>query len=163
MTVYNKINLEKTPNHIAIIMDGNGRWAKERGANRHFGHLQGVKVVKKIVETSIKLNVKYLTLFTFSKENWKRPKKEIDLLMNLFVATIKKNKNHFLKHDIKINTIGNLSDLPEKCQLALNEMRRMTKDNNKLTLTLALSYSARSEILNSVNKIITSISAKKKT
>ena len=100
------IDCNKIPQHIAIIMDGNGRWAKERGKPRSFGHLEGVKVVKKIVNAVFKLNIQYLTLFAFSKENWKRPAKEVKMLMQLFVSTMKKNQNHFLKNKIKINIIG---------------------------------------------------------
>ena len=157
-----KLDNNNIPKHIAIIMDGNGRWAKERGKNRFFGHTQGVKTVKKIVECSLKINVKYLTLFAFSQENWQRPKKEINMLMDLFVSTMKINQNHFLKNDIKINVIGNLTDLPKKCQNAINKMLEATKNNSGLTLTLALSYSARSEILIAVNTIVDSLKSKEK-
>ena len=156
MNKYKELNPKKIPKHIAIIMDGNGRWAKERGKNRFFGHIRGVKVAQKIVESAIKINLQYLTLFAFSKENWERPKKEVNMLMDLFVSTIKKNQNHFLKNKIKINVIGTISDLPKKCQTALKEMVDITKDNKGLTLTLALSYSSRLEILEAINKIISS-------
>ncbi len=151
-----KLNQNKIPTHIAIIMDGNGRWAKEKGKSRIYGHLQGVKSVKRIVKSAIKLNIKYLTLFAFSKENWQRPKNEVSMLMDLFVSTIINNQNHFLKNKIKINVIGTTTDLPKKCQNALNKMLDITKNNTGLTLTLALSYSARSEILEAINKIIKS-------
>tara|TARA_B100000674_G_scaffold497283_1_gene530424 strand:+ start:376 stop:1113 length:738 start_codon:yes stop_codon:yes gene_type:complete len=151
-----KLNQNKIPAHIAIIMDGNGRWAKERGKSRIYGHLQGVKSVKRIVKSAIKLDVKYLTLFAFSKENWQRPKNEVSMLMDLFVSTIIDNQSHFLKNKIKINVIGTTTDLPKKCQNALNKMLDITKNNTGLTLTLALSYSARSEILEAINKIIKS-------
>lgn len=151
-----KLNKNKIPAHIAIIMDGNGRWAKERGKSRIYGHLQGVKSVKRIVKSAIKLDVKYLTLFAFSKENWQRPKNEVSMLMDLFVSTIIDNQSHFLKNKIKINVIGTTTDLPKKCQNALNKMLDITKNNTGLTLTLALSYSARSEILEAINKIIKS-------
>ncbi len=151
-----KLNQNKIPAHIAIIMDGNGRWAKEKGKSRIYGHLQGVKSLKRIVTSAIELDVKYLTLFAFSKENWQRPKSEVSMLMDLFVSTIMNNQNHFLKNKIKINVIGTTTDLPKKCQNALNKMLDITKNNSGLTLTLALSYSARSEILEAINKIIKS-------
>ena len=148
------INLNKLPKHIAIIMDGNGRWAKAKGKNRFFGHIEGVKTVKKIVECALSINIQYLTLFAFSQENWQRPRKEINMLMDLFMSTMIENEHHFLKNDVKINIIGNIVDLPKKCQKAINKMLNVTKNNTKLTLTLALSYSARSEILNAVNSIV---------
>ena len=154
MSIYQKLDFTNIPKHIAIIMDGNGRWAQEKGKNRFSGHIEGVKVVKNIVEAASEINVQYLTLFAFSKENWERPKKEINLLMNLFISTIEKNKNHFLKNQIKINTIGILSDLPEKCQKALHRITDATKHNTGIVLTLALSYSGRSEITEAVKKIV---------
>ncbi|MBF25830.1 MAG: isoprenyl transferase [Flavobacteriales bacterium] len=149
-----EINKNNIPKHIAIIMDGNGRWAKEKGKKRFFGHIEGVKAVKKIVESCIKINIKYLTLFTFSKENWKRPRREVNMLMNLFIATIKENKHHLLSKKVKINIIGSIEDLPKNCQIALKEMVLATKNNSGLTLTLALSYSSRFEILEAVKKIL---------
>jgi len=149
-----KLNTENIPQHIAIIMDGNGRWAKEKGKNRFFGHLQGVKVVKKIVKSAMKINIKYLTLFAFSKENWQRPKKEVEMLMGLFISTIKENQKNFLKNKIKINIIGTISDLPKNCQTAIKEMIDITKNNKGIVLTLALSYSSKSEILGAINNII---------
>jgi undecaprenyl diphosphate synthase len=154
MNTYKNLDLKNIPRHIAIIMDGNGRWAKEKGKKRFFGHIEGVKVVKKIVQTSITLSVKYLTLFAFSKENWGRPKKEVNMLMNLFISTIQENQNHFLKNSIKINIIGCIDDLPEKCQKTILKMIDATKHNTGLTLTLALSYSSRFEITEAVKKII---------
>ncbi|MAZ58404.1 MAG: hypothetical protein CMP56_03220 [Flavobacteriales bacterium] len=154
MNLYQKLDLRNIPRHIAIIMDGNGRWAKEKGKKRFFGHIEGVKVVKKIVESVIKLDVQYLTLFTFSKENWERPKTEVNMLMNLFISTIENNQNHFLKNEIKINTIGSIEDLPKKCQKAISKMKDITKHNTGLTLTLALSYSSRFEIVEAIKKII---------
>ena len=149
-----QLNTENIPQHIAIIMDGNGRWAKEKGKNRFFGHLQGVKVVKKIVKSAMKINIKYLTLFAFSKENWQRPKKEVKMLMGLFISTIKENQKNFLKNKIKINIIGTISDLPKNCQTGIREMIDITKDNKGIVLTLALSYSSKSEILGAINNII---------
>ena len=154
MDNFQNLNNNNIPSHIAIIMDGNGRWAVERGEKRFFGHLAGVRVIKKIVESSIKIKIKYLTLFAFSKENWKRPKKEVTLLMKLVISTIKKNQNHFLKNKIKINVIGSISDLPKDCQEAIAQMVETTKNNKALTLTLALSYSARDEIVDAINNIV---------
>ncbi|MBL31780.1 MAG: hypothetical protein CMP62_03540 [Flavobacteriales bacterium] len=154
MDNFQNLNNNNIPSHIAIIMDGNGRWAVERGKKRFFGHLEGVRVIKKIVESSIKIKIKYLTLFAFSKENWKRPKKEVNLLMKLIISTIKKNQNHFLKNKIKINIIGSVSDLPKDSQEAIDQMVEVTKNNKVLTLTLALSYSARDEIVDAINNII---------
>ena len=154
MSVYNKIIKDKIPQHIAIIMDGNGRWAREKGKNRFSGHIQGVKSVNTVVKTAIKLKIKYLTLFTFSKENWARPKKEVTMLMDLFISTIENNTNHFLKNEIKILTIGNIEDLPKTCQKLLQDIIEKTKKNAKMTLVLALSYSGRSEIIHAINMII---------
>ena len=116
MSLYNNLNKNLLPKHIAIIMDGNGRWAKEKGENRFFGHLKGIKAVKKTVDAMIKLEIPHLTLFAFSKENWARPKKEVELLMNLFISTISENQDHFYKKKIKISAIGTIEDLPKKCQ-----------------------------------------------
>jgi len=154
MSNFEKLNINNIPQHIAIIMDGNGRWAKEKGKNRFFGHLQGVKVVKKIVKSAMKINIKYLTLFAFSKENWQRPKKEVKMLMGLFISTIKENQKNFLKNKVKINIIGTISDLPKNCQTGIREMIDITKDNKGIVLTLALSYSSKSEILGAINNII---------
>ncbi len=126
----NKLDLKNIPKHVAIIMDGNGRWAQEKGKKRFFGHLAGVQVVKKIVKCAISLKIQHLTLFAFSKENWRRPKLEVNMLMDLFVSTIKENQNHFLKNKIKIQIIGSINDLPKKCQFALKEIVEVTKDNN---------------------------------
>ena len=154
MSLYNQITKTSIPQHIAIIMDGNGRWALEKGKNRFAGLLQGVRSVNKVVKAAIKLKIKYLTLFTFSKENWARPKKEVTMLMDLFISTIKNNKSNFLKNEIKIQTIGNIEDLPNACQNILQEIIEKTKKNTKMTLTLALSYSGRGEIIHAINMII---------
>ena len=154
MSIYNQIIKNTIPKHIAIIMDGNGRWALEKGKNRFAGHVQGVKSVNRIVKEAIKLKIKYLTLFTFSKDNWARPNKEVTMLMDLFISTIKNNKRHFLKNEIKIQTIGNTEDLPKKCQNILKEIVENTKDNTGINLTLALSYSGRGEITHAINMII---------
>ena len=154
MSIYNQIIKNTIPKHIAIIMDGNGRWALEKGKKRFAGHVQGVKSVNRIVKEAIKLKIKYLTLFTFSKDNWARPKKEVTMLMDLFVSTIKNNNRNFFKNEIKIQTIGNTEDLPKKCQNILKEIVEKTKNNTGITLTLALSYSGRGEITHAINMII---------
>ena len=127
MNILNKITNGTIPKHIAIIMDGNGRWAVERGKNRFHGHKQGVKTVFKIVEAAMKINVKYLTLFAFSRENWGRPKHEIKKILKLLSSTIKENERHFLRKRIKIKTIGNVSDLPNLSQKAINQVVKKLK------------------------------------
>lgn len=148
-----QINLNKLPNHIAIIMDGNGRWAKGFGKFRIFGHHNGVKSVKTTVEAAAELGVKYVTLYTFSTENWNRPKTEVDGLMELLVETIKKETPTLQKNNIRLKAIGNIADLPPKCQLQLQETINATKDNKGLTMVLALSYSAKWDLVNAVKKI----------
>ena len=158
MSIYKRLNISNIPAHIAIIMDGNGRWAKEKGKKRSFGHTQGVKSVVKVLDAAIKLNIKYLTLFAFSKENWNRPKVEVEMLMNLFINTIKENhdkKKHLAKKNIKVNMIGCVKDLPKQCQFAINKLIQSTKNNTGLVLTLALSYSSKYEITQAVQQIFT--------
>ncbi len=154
ISLKHKVNLNQMPKHIAIIMDGNGRWAKDKGKKRTDGHTAGVKTVKTIVSEIVALNIPYITLFAFSKENWNRPKNEVNSLMNLFVSTIVKNKMHFLKEKIKILVIGSTSDLPRDCQSAISEIEDATKNNEGTTLMLAISYSGRTEIINCCNKMI---------
>ena len=141
------------PNHIAIIMDGNGRWAKAKGKNRLFGHRNGVKAVQKTVEESTRLGVKYLTLYAFSTENWKRPQKEINTLMNLLVKSLKKELDQMLQNDIRLNAIGNLSKLPKSVQDELNQTIEKTKKNSRMTLTLALNYGGKEELTHALSLI----------
>lgn len=141
------------PKHIAIIMDGNGRWAKQKGKLRVFGHENGVKTVRDTVQNCVKLGLEYLTLYTFSTENWNRPKLEVDTLMRLLVSSLKRELKTFLKNNIKLNTIGNIESLPKRAYKELNEVMEKTKDNTGMTLTLALSYGAREEIKNAVQQI----------
>jgi len=148
------IDTNNLPQHIAITMDGNGRWAKEKGKNRVFGHNQSIKSVRDTLEGAVEYGIKFLTLFTFSTENWKRPKKEINALMKLLVAAIHQETKVLLKHNVKLETIGDTSKLPRKTQNELLECIRITKQNTGLTLTLALSYSGKWEILNAVKNII---------
>ena len=141
------------PKHIAIIMDGNGRWAEKRGKKRIEGHIKGVKSVKIIVEEAVKFKIKFLTLFAFSTENWKRPKTEIDTLMKLLVSSLKDEFEELNKNNIKLNTIGNINNLPNKVQKELNYVENKTSKNSGMVLTLALSYGAKEEITNAL-KII---------
>lgn len=144
---------EKLPNHIAIIMDGNGRWAKKKGNIRIFGHKSGVNGVKEASEACAELGIGYLTLYAFSTENWNRPKLEVTALMELLISTINSEVSTLLKNNIRLNAIGQLNDLPKKAYTKLMEAIDKTKDNTGLTLTLALSYSSKVEIINAVKLI----------
>lgn len=141
------------PKHIAIIMDGNGRWAKKRGLPRAAGHKRGVDTVRNIVETCTQLGVKFLTLYTFSTENWKRPQEEVSVLMRLLLRSLKDRTNELHENDIKLTTIGDISALPVEVQNQLLEDIEKTKNNKKMVLNLALSYSGRWEILRAINNI----------
>ena len=141
------------PKHIAIIMDGNGRWAKEKGEDRIHGHQQGVISVREVVEGCGEIGIKYLTLYAFSTENWNRPKYEVDALMELLVSTIRREVDDLKKNNVRLKVIGDFGSLPEICQQELNEGMEITAACTGLTLILALSYSARWEIVNAVQKI----------
>ena len=153
MSAKNQIDKNKLPKHIAIIMDGNGRWAKKRGFTRVFGHRNGVKSVKDIVEVGVELGIDALTLYTFSTENWKRPKKEVDILMGILVSSLKKELNTFLENGVKLQSIGNIEKLPKNAKTELLEVMDKTKNNRGLTLTLALNYGSREEIIIAVKNI----------
>ena len=153
MSLQPQINLDLLPKHIAIIMDGNGRWAQEQGNDRLFGHLHGVESVRDIVEATAELGVKYLTLYTFSTENWDRPVFEVNGLMELLVDTIKKEVPTLNKNNIKLQVIGHLNMLPEHAQSQLNEALMDTQKNTGLNLIMALSYSSRTELVDAVKKI----------
>jgi undecaprenyl diphosphate synthase len=141
------------PKHIAIIMDGNGRWAKQQGMMRAFGHENGTKAVRQVVESSAQLGIENLTLYAFSTENWNRPKLEVQTLMRLLVSSLKKEIKTLQNNNIKLSAIGNLNTLPKKVFKELNEVIEQTKNNTRMTLTLALSYSSREELLNTVKEI----------
>lgn len=143
MELKEQINIERLPKHIAVIMDGNGRWAKEHGMQRIFGHQSGVQSVREVSEACAELGVKYLTLYAFSTENWNRPVAEVAGLMTLFAQTIKKEIATFSKNNIRLNAIGDLKSLPKSNYDMLMEAMDGTKDNTRMTLTLALSYSGR--------------------
>jgi len=142
------------PTHIAIIMDGNGRWAKKRGLPRVGGHKRGVDTVKEIVEACAEVGVKYLTLYTFSTENWKRPKDEVSTLMRLLLRSLRDRVNELYDNDIRLTTIGNTESLPIEVQKQLNSGIERTKNNKKMVLNLALSYSGRWELLEAIKKIV---------
>ena len=141
------------PKHTAIIMDGNGRWAEQKGMPRIFGHQNGVTAVRRIVEAASKFNIKYLTLFTFSIENWDRPRSEVDTLMGLLVQTLKDQFEDMFKNNIKLNAIGDLDTLPGEVREELYTIIESTKDNTGMTLTLALSYGGKQEIFKAVKEI----------
>lgn len=148
--MYYDIDKNKVPQHIAIIMDGNGRWAKSRMMPRTYGHKAGVETIRKVVKEAKRLGVKYLTLYAFSTENWKRPKDEVSALMKLLVTYLRSELAELDKNDVKINTIGDISKLPEVCVAELNKSKEETKDNKSLVLTLALNYGGRADILDAV-------------
>ncbi|QNK79173.1 MULTISPECIES: isoprenyl transferase [Winogradskyella] len=153
MSLKEQINIEKLPSHIAIIMDGNGRWAKQKGLLRVIGHENGTKSVRETVETSAELGIKNLTLYAFSTENWNRPKLEVQTLMKLLVKSLKKEIKTLQDNNIKLNAIGCLNDLPKKAHLELLDVIDKTKNNTNMTLTLALSYGSREEIVNVVKEL----------
>jgi undecaprenyl diphosphate synthase len=153
MEFFSLINKQNIPKHIAIIMDGNGRWAKQQGEERLFGHSVGVESVREALNGCKKLGVKYLTLYTFSTENWNRPKEEIDGLMNLLVQTIANEVDELNEHGIRLLTIGDDDGLPESCQDELREAKEKTSKNTEFNLILALNYSSRWEIKKSIQLI----------
>ncbi len=148
-----RIDTSRLPRHIAIIMDGNGRWAKEKGRFRMFGHENGVKAVREVSEGCAELGVECLTLYAFSTENWNRPKMEVNALMTLLVKTIKKETATLMKNGIRLDAIGDRSMLPKDCVRELDEAIETTKDNDRMTLILALSYSAKWDIVNATKEI----------
>ncbi len=153
MSLRSKIKNEFLPKHVAVIMDGNGRWAKKRGLTRVLGHRRGVNAVRETVEAASELNIKALTLYTFSTENWNRPKAEVNTLMSILVSSLKKELPTFQKNNVKLQTIGNIEKLPVKAKKELIETIDKTKNNTHLTLTLALNYGSREEIVNATKLI----------
>ncbi|MCH5715444.1 isoprenyl transferase [Niabella hibiscisoli] len=152
-TLINQIDREKLPRHIAIIMDGNGRWAQEQGEDRLFGHYHGVESVRDIVEGCAEIGIQFLTLYAFSTENWDRPEYEVVGLMELLVSTIRKEVETLHKNNIRLHVIGDMSMLPAYAQQELNEALEITAGNSGLNLVMALSYSGRWELLNAVKSI----------
>jgi undecaprenyl diphosphate synthase len=153
MSFKDKINSANLPLHIAIIMDGNGRWARQQGKMRVFGHQNGVRAVRETVEAAAELGIKYLTLYAFSTENWNRPQHEIDALMELLVHTINQEKSTLNKNDIRLLAIGDLKSLPGNCFAELTEAMNDTAGNKRMSLVLALSYSAKWELTNAMKEI----------
>ncbi|GAB1857863.1 isoprenyl transferase [Flavobacteriaceae bacterium MHTCC 0001] len=153
MNLKNDILIKALPKHIAIIMDGNGRWAKQKGMLRAFGHENGTKAVREVVEASAELGVLNLTLYAFSTENWNRPKLEVKTLMKLLISSLKKEIKTLQDNNIKLSAIGNLNLLPENVRKELLEVMQSTKDNSRMTLTLALSYGSREELISTVKEI----------
>ena len=161
MDLKQSINKTNIPQHIAIVMDGNGRWAKQHGEDRIFGHHEGVNSVREIVEACGEIGVKYLTLYAFSTENWNRPKEEVDALMELLVSTISMETPNLNKKGVRLQAIGDIKSLPESCQNELQESIDITSNNNTVTLILALSYSSKWEITNAVQQIAKQVEAGK--
>lgn len=157
--ILDQIDLSSLPKHIAIIMDGNGRWAKSNGKPRIFGHRNGVKSVRTVTEAASKIGVEYLTLYAFSTENWNRPRAEVNALMHLLVETVKKELKTLHKNGIRLAAIGDISQLPKKTYEALLEGIELTKDNSKMTLNLALNYSSRWEITEAARSIASKVKA----
>lgn len=161
MSFKDNIDKNQLPKHIAIIMDGNGRWAKKQGNARIFGHKNAIKAVRDVCEGCAELGVGYLTLYAFSTENWNRPKMEVMALMDLLVSTINTETETLIKNNIRLNAIGRLADLPEKVGTNLREAIEKTKNNTGMTLTLALSYSSKVEITEAVRRIAADVEAGK--
>ncbi len=157
------IDRERLPEHIAIIMDGNGRWAKQHGKPRVFGHRSGVKAVREVTEACAEIGVKYLTLYAFSTENWNRPKFEVSALMELLVQTIGKEVKTLQKNNIRLNAIGRLNNLPNRCNIELQKAIQETANNSRMTLTLALSYGSREELAEAFLKLYEDIQNGKKS
>ncbi len=160
MDLKQHINEEKLPNHVALIMDGNGRWAKQRGKERIFGHENGIEAVRDTVKAAAEIGVSYLTFFAFSTENWCRPHLEVETLMDLLIHAIGNETPELHKNGVRLQAIGDLDSLPELCREKLSEAMKLTEKNTKLVVTVALSYSARWEIVNATRKIAEKIANK---
>ena len=141
------------PKHVAIIMDGNGRWGIQKKKSRNYGHSKGIEVVENIIEEAVSKKIKYLTLFTFSTENWKRPKSEIKFLISILKKYIQKELNNLIKKKIKLKIIGNLEKFPNSLKVKLRKAEKLTKLNNKIQLIIALNYGSKEEIINTVKKL----------
>jgi undecaprenyl diphosphate synthase len=157
MEIIDQINKENLPAHVAIIMDGNGRWAKNKGKNRIFGHKNGVQSVREVSEAAAKLGIQYLTLYAFSTENWNRPRDEINALMSLLVSSLSSEAKTLMKNNIRLLVIGDIESLPSNVYKKLNAVIKKTSGNTGMNLVLALSYSARWEIVNAVNKLVADV------
>ena len=144
----------RSPNHVAIIMDGNGRWGIKKKGSRNYGHSKGVKIVQSIISEAVENNINFLTLYVFSTENWKRPKKEIHFLMNLLAKYIEKEITKFIQKNIKLKIIGDINKFPEQLKKKLKEAEKLTKNNYKIQINIALNYGSKEEIIRSIKKII---------
>ncbi|MEJ6505551.1 MAG: isoprenyl transferase [Crocinitomicaceae bacterium] len=160
MSTTNHIDLKSVPEHIAIIMDGNGRWAQSHGQDRLFGHTKGVDAVRETLRAAVDLKVKYLTLYAFSTENWNRPKEEVEGLMNLLVMSLANELDELNENGVRLQAIGNIKGLPEYCQESLREAIDQTKNNTNITLVLALNYSSKWEIREMVKNISSKVKEK---
>lgn len=157
MSLVEKIDKTRLPKHVAVIMDGNGRWAKQRGLDRSMGHVEGVNTVRRITEIASEIGVKYLTLYTFSTENWNRPQEEVDALMNLIVVAIERETPDLIKNNVRLTMVGDIERMPEFAATRLKKCMDDTSHCNGLTLILALSYSSRWEILEACKNIATQV------
>ena len=160
MSYKDQIDLTKVPQHVAIIMDGNGRWAQQKGEERVFGHINGVDSVRESLTAAGEIGIKYLTLYAFSTENWNRPKEEVDALMDLLVKTIASEVDKLNENGVKLQTIGDTGNLPESCQAALSAAIENTKNNTRVTLNLALSYSSKWEMTKAIQEIANEVKGK---
>ena len=149
-----KIDFSKIPQHVAVIMDGNGRWAKKRNLPRVEGHRAGAESVRELVETCARLGIKYLTLYAFSKENWKRPRKEVITLWRLLEEYLKKQDKVLVENRFRLKVIGQRDDIPASVQKELNRVEELTKDNDRMTIVLALNYGGRTEIVDGIKKVL---------
>ena len=147
------ISSDNIPKHVAVIMDGNGRWAKGKGMNRIFGHKNALTAVRETIEAAAELGTEAITLYAFSTENWNRPKIEVNALMSLLISSLNKESVTFKENDVRVNTIGNIKSLPDSAQKTLKQVIKETQNNKKIVLTLALSYGAREEIINTIKNI----------
>ena len=147
------INSDNIPKHVAVIMDGNGRWAKGKGMNRIFGHKNALTAVRETIEAAAELGTEAITLYAFSTENWNRPKIEVNALMSLLISSLNKESITFKENDVRVNAIGNIKSLPDSAQKTLKQVIKETQNNKKIVLTLALSYGAREEIINTIKNI----------
>lgn len=162
-SLINNINRNQLPQHIAIIMDGNGRWAKRKGMMRTFGHKNAIKAVRSAIESATELGVPYLTLYAFSSENWARPLDEVNFLMNLLIRSLRKELDTFVENDIQLRTIGDVDKLPKEVYAELQKVIESTQHNKRAVLTLALSYGAKDEILQAVKAIAQEVKDQKLT
>lgn len=148
-----RIDPLRVPKHVAIIMDGNGRWAKSKGMNRVFGHKNALTAVRQSIEAAAEIGTEAITLYAFSTENWNRPKREVNALMTLLINSLNNELKTFQENQVKVNAIGDIKSLPKKAQLTLDSVKEKTQNNKRITLTLALSYGAREEIVNAIKNI----------